>query len=141
MIRLVEDSDGIKVITGLVTSVTRSESLAVVTDAEVSMLCKVALLDLLVVEAPGNPETLGDIVRVDSAVVMEAHKPVVTVKIGEGVTLRMIVLVSVPEWMGREVVSSEAPDEDVVPRSPLLSSVTDEFERKFVISGTLGDTV
>lgn len=141
MIRLVEDSDGIKVIMGLVTSVTRSESLAVVTDAEVSMLCKVALLDLLVVEAPGNPETLGDIVRVDSAVVMEAHKPVVPVKIGEGVTLRMIVLVSVPGWMGREAVSSEAPDEDVVPRSPLLSSVTDEFKRKFVISGTLGDTV
>lgn len=141
MIGLVEDSDGIKVITGLVTSVTRSESLTVVTDAEVSMLSKVALLDLLVVGAPGNPETLGDIVRVDSAKVMEAHKPVVPVKIGEGVTLRMLVLVSVAEWMGREAVSSEAPDENVVPRSLLLSSVTDEFKRKFVISGTPGDTV
>lgn len=126
---------------GLVTSVTRSESLTVVTDAEVSMLCKVALLDLLVVGAPGNPDTLGDIVRMDSGEVMEAHKPLVPVKIGEGVTLRMVVVVSVPEWMGREAVSSEAPDENVVPRSLLLSSVTEELKRKSVISGTPGDTV
>lgn len=141
MVGLVEDSDGIKVIMGLVTSVTRSESLTVVADAEVSMLCKVVLLDLLVVGALGNPDTLGDIVRVDFTEVMEADKPVVPVKIGEGVTLRMVVLVSVSEWMGREAVSSEAPDENVVPRSLLLSSVTDEFKKKPVISGTLGDTV
>lgn len=73
-------------------SLTKLENLTVVTDAEVSVVCKVALLNLLVVATPGNPGTLGDIVRVDSVEGMGAHKPVVPAETRGGV-----VLVSVPE--------------------------------------------
>lgn len=132
---LAEDSDGVTVITSL----TKLGSLTVVTDAEVSRLCEVALPGLLVVGALGNPGTLGDTVRVDSAEEMEAPKPVVPAK--AGVTVRMAVLVSVPERTGREVVPSEAPDEKVVPRSLLLPSVTKEFKGKFVVSGLPWETV
>lgn len=134
---LAEDSDGVKVITSL----TKLGSLTVVTDAEVSRLCEVALPGLLVVGALGNPGTLGDTVRVDSAEEMEAPKPVVPAKAGAGVTVRMAVLVSVLERTGREAVASEAPDEKVVPRSLLLPSVTKEFKGKFVVSGLPWETV
>ena len=45
----VEDSDGNKVMVGLMTSLTKFESLIVLRDVEVSIFCEVAVLNLLVV--------------------------------------------------------------------------------------------
>lgn len=45
----VEDSDGNKVTVGFMTSLTKSESLIVLRDGDISMFCEVAVLDLLVV--------------------------------------------------------------------------------------------
>lgn len=70
---------------GLVTSLSKLGSLTVVTDAEVFVLGTVSLLNLLIVATPGNPGTLGDILRVDSLEGMEAHKPVVPAKTRDGV--------------------------------------------------------
>lgn len=45
----VEDSDGNKVTVGFIISLTKSESLIVLRDGDISMFCEVAVLDLLVV--------------------------------------------------------------------------------------------
>lgn len=110
----VEDSDGNKVMVGLMTSLTKSECLIVLRDGDISMFCEVAVLDLLVVGWSENPGRREDTVRVYSVEGLEGHKPVLPGKIDEGFTLRVVVLVIVPVWTEREVASSEAPDNRVV---------------------------